>query len=200
VMRFTSGADEFMAAVAGPAGPHSENITVAPDGSITLPMLHSIEAVGRTTDELNSVADHLYAQRIGNVSTTIRLSSVSNQQVFVFGEVQRPGPIAATRGRTVLQLVAAAGGPTEFASMGGVRVLYWDAAGRPLIRQVNLTDVLDKLRLDEDLVVPANSVIYVPPTQLAKAGRFMDQLLRRVFLFQGTSIGFQYGSSSGRFP
>ena len=194
VVRFTSDADEFMAAVAGPSGPHSENITIAPDGSVTLPMLHPIDAVGQTTDELNRIVDHLYRERLGEVSTTIRLNSVSNQQIFVFGEVQRPGPIPATRGRTALQLIAAAGGPTEFAATDKVRVLYWDAAGRPLIRQINLNDVMEKLRLDEDLVVPANSVIYVPPTALAKAGRFMDQLLRRVFLFQGSSLGIQFGT------
>jgi polysaccharide export outer membrane protein len=194
VRRFTSNADELVAMISGGTAPRAEAVTIGPDGTLTPPMLMAIHAVGRTTDELAGIINHAYSERVANVTTTVRLNSVGNQQVFVFGEVQRPGPISSARGRSVLQLVGAAGGPTEFAAMTAVRVLYWDEAGQAHIRQANLMAELDKLDLDEDMVVPTNAIVYVPPTALAKAGRFMDQLLRRVFLYQGSSLGVQFGS------
>ena len=42
------------------------------------------------------------------------------------------------------------------------------------------------------MIVPSNSVIYVPPTELAKTGRFLDSVLRDILRFQGFSIGGTY--------
>jgi len=56
------------------------------------------------------------------------------------------------------------------------------------MRSVNLKDVIEGLRLEEDMIVPNNSVIYVPPTELAKTGRLLDAVLRDILRFQGFSI------------
>jgi hypothetical protein len=69
-----------------------------------------------------------------------------------------------------------------------VRVFYIEANQQPHLRSVNLKDEIDGLRLDEDMIVPANSVIYVPPTELAKTGPFLDSVLRDILRFQGFSI------------
>ena len=37
---------------------------------------------------------------------------------------------------------------------------------------------MEGLKLEEDMIVPSNAVIYVPPTELAKTGRFLDAVLR----------------------
>ena len=190
--RASSESDDFLAMLSSSNGPRAQSIPVAPDGTLRLPMLRSIQATGRTVDDLAEIAERGYAERFGNISTTMRLSAVSNQQVFVFGEVAHPGPVPASRARSVLQLIAASGGPTEFAAMESVRVLYWDAAGQAHIRQANMDNVLNKLSLDEDMAVPANAVVFVPPTRLAKAGRMMDQVLRRLFMYGGASLGIQY--------
>ena len=89
--------------------------------------------------------------------------------------------------------IAQAGGVAISGSMEAVRVFYIDAADQlPHLRSVNLTDEIDGLRLDYDMIVPPNSVIYVPPTELAKTGRFLDSVLRDVLRFQGFSIGGTY--------
>jgi protein involved in polysaccharide export with SLBB domain len=43
-------------------------------------------------------------------------------QVSVLGEVGRPGVYRVERGATLMDVIAAAGGPTERADMGAVRV------------------------------------------------------------------------------
>ena len=192
VQRFSTESEDFLTTISGSAGPRAQTLPIAPDGTVTLPALRSIHAAGHTVDELAQIADQAYAQKFGNVTTSLRLGSVANLQVFVFGEVLRPGPTAAPQGRTVLQLVAAAGGPTEFASLEAVRVLYWDQAGQPRIRQVNLNNVLTKLSLEEDMIVPTNAVVFVPPSQLAKAARYVDLVLRRLLAFSGTTAGVQF--------
>src|SRR6185437_10514511 len=76
---------------------------------------------------------------------------------------------------------AQAGGVLTTGSMGAVRVFYIGADEQPHLRSVNLKDEIDGLRLDEDMIVP--------PTELAKTGRFLDSVLRDILRFQGFSIG-----------
>jgi hypothetical protein len=58
----------------------------------------------------------------------------------------------------------------------------------PHVRLVNLRAVIDDLRLEQDMVVPPNSVVYVPPTALAKTGRLMEAVLRDILRYQGFNI------------
>ena len=60
------------------------------------------------------------------------------------------------------------------------------------VRSINLTDVMDDLKLEDDMIVPNNSIIYVPPTTLTKVGRIEDAILRDVLRFQGFSVGGAY--------
>jgi len=192
VQKFKTDADDFIRMLAGDNLPHSQSLTVTPDGELDVPVLRPVRASGLSIEEVGDILASRYRERFGNIETTVRLASASAQQVFVFGEVKKPGPQPGSRGRTLLQLVAAAGGPNEFAALNAVRVLYWDAAGVAHIRQANLEKVLETLDMEQDIAVPPNAVVYVPPTYLAQAGRYVDQVLRRLFMFQGFTAGFQY--------
>lgn len=190
VRRFHTPADELAEVVQSGADGKARPAVVRPDGLIDLPLASGTRAAGLTPNELQEELDRRYAVAVGGMRVTVRLTSIAANQIFVFGEVKQPGAIAAPTPRTLLQTVAAAGGPTTAGAMDQVRVLYFDPIGRPRIRQVNLNLVLTNLRMSEDLIVPPNSTVYVPPTALAKAGRFVDQLVRQIFMYNGISIGF----------
>lgn len=196
VMRVTEEADRFTTMLSGQGGQRQQTVTVGPDGTIGLPLLRSIPVSGLTVDEVAERISSDYRRRIPNLQPTVRLAGTAGQLVFVFGEIQRPGPQPGAPARTILQHVAAGGGPTEFAAMDQVRLLYWDQAGQPRVRVANLLNVLERLSLDEDMAVPPGAVLYVPPTQLAVAGRIMDQVFRRLFLFSGTSAGIYYNANA----
>lgn len=198
VSKFRTEADDFLRMVAGEYGPHIQSLTISPAGEIQLPAMTSIHTSGLTIDNLNTLVGARVSERYGNINGSVRLVSTGTQQIFVFGEVQKPGPVSTSRERSILQLVGAAGGPTEFAAMNAVRVLYWDAASIPHIRQANLEKVLESASFEQDMSVPVNSVVYVPPTHLAQAGRMVDQVLRKLFLFQGFSAGIQYNLGTSR--
>ncbi|MBN8280792.1 MAG: polysaccharide biosynthesis/export family protein, partial [Gammaproteobacteria bacterium] len=182
--------DELAEVVQNGADGRARTAVVRPDGAIDLPMAANIRAAGLTPEELQEELDRKYAIQIGGVRTTVRLLSMAANQIFIFGEVKQPGAIPAPVPRTLLQTVAAAGGPTSAGAMDQVRVLYFDPIGRPRVRQVNLELVLTDLRMSEDLLVPPNSTVFVPPTQLAKAGRFVDQVFRQIIMYNGFGVSF----------
>lgn len=189
VRKFNSQTDELVQVVQNSAEGRARSAVVRPDGLIDLPMATSVRAAGLTPADLQDSLDARYASTIGGVKTTVRVTALAANQIFVFGEVKQPGGVPAPGPRTIMQTVAAAGGPLPTGALDQVRVLYFDPLGRAHLRVVNLERVLTDLRLSEDMIVPPNSTVYVPPTQLAKAGRFVDQLVKQIFLYNGISIG-----------
>ncbi len=62
--------------------------------------------------------------------------------IYVYGEVQKPGPIRLERGMTLMQVLASGGGLTARGTEKGVRVHRKDAQGKTTILQPALTDEL----------------------------------------------------------
>jgi len=192
VEQFTSKIDDLRVSLSNLQRGRSQRVALSPDGLAYLPYLTGLRVSGLTVDEARGLINEQYAKQFGNLEVSVLLDSVVNNRVFVFGEVARPGVVQLTGSMTVLQALASAGGHLPTGSLSSVKVLYWSGEEKkPHLRTVNLARVMAELRVDEDLVLPPNSTIYVPPTGITEANRFVDQFLRQLFLFNGMSISFQ---------
>jgi polysaccharide export outer membrane protein len=60
--------------------------------------------------------------------------------VYIYGEVQRPGPMRLERGMTLLQALATGGGLTQRGTAKGIVVHRKDAAGKVEVIQPGMTD------------------------------------------------------------
>ncbi len=165
---------------------------VLPDGTISVPLLAPLKARGRTLDEVRQEIDAAYSAKGLDVFVSLVPRTLLAAATLVIGEVGKPGRIQLERPTTVLMAVAQAGGVSASGSMDSVRVFYIGDDGMQRVRSINLTDVMEGLRLENDMIVPNNSIIYVPPTALAKLGRWEDAVLRDVLRFQGFNIGGAY--------
>lgn len=63
-------------------------------------------------------------------------------QIFIYGEVQRPGQIRLERGMTLLQGLAAGGGLTQRGTEKGIRVHRRDPSGKTDVLQPSMDEVL----------------------------------------------------------
>ncbi len=163
---------------------------VLPDGTISVPLLPPVQARGRTLRSLVREIDAGYAAKGLDVFVSLVPRTLRPGATLVIGEVGKPGRMELDRPVTVTMAVAQAGGVLTTGSASSVRVFYIGGDGAPRVRSINLANVMDNLRLEDDMIVPANSIIYVPPTELAKLGRLEDAVLRDILRFQGTNIGF----------
>lgn len=91
------------------------------DGSITLPLINEIIAAGKSTAQLERNIKQAYidGQYYKNVSVNVILPARS---YYVTGEVRAPGRFQIFAGVTVLQAIASAGGPTEYANTSKVQI------------------------------------------------------------------------------
>jgi len=162
-----------------------------PDGTMSLPLLTPLPARDRTVQDLEAEIDAAYSKKGLAVSVSLVPRNLRDS-VVVFGEVGHPGRIDMATPQTVLMAVAGAGGVLPTGSLDAVRVFYVGADGQPRERMISLNNEMQGYNLEDDMIVPKNAVIYVPPTALTKTGRYLDQVLRDVLRFQGFSFGATY--------
>lgn len=100
--------------------PEQPNIELVVDenGEIKLPYINSIKAEGKTTSELeNYIRDAYLTQQIyKHLTVNVIIPSQTAPTFYVKGEVRSPGRLPYVNGMTMLSAVAAAGGPTDYAS------------------------------------------------------------------------------------
>ncbi|MEM1060363.1 MAG: polysaccharide biosynthesis/export family protein [Verrucomicrobiota bacterium] len=96
-------------------------VTVAQDGSINLPYLNRIKVTDMTTQEL---ARYLEAEYVNRKIFTTPVVTVTHggRFVYVYGDVAGGGKQPYVSGMTVIQLITAAGGFTEYADERRVKI------------------------------------------------------------------------------
>jgi len=85
------------------------------DGKISLPFLNDVMAAGYTPTVLSAQLQTRLKDFINNPVVTISLEEVRPQAVSVLGEVAHPGVYPIEPGSGTLQVLASAGGFTNFA-------------------------------------------------------------------------------------
>jgi polysaccharide export outer membrane protein len=192
VNKFSSKLMELQKAITNSPLGQAKLCKISPDGNLYLPMLENIQASGKTINELKVLINLSYAKTFENLEISILLHSSQGNQIFILGEVQKPGSFSIEKPMTVLQAITVAGGVLPTGSIEKIKIAYIDEKNEYVIRTVNLSNVIYKMRLEEDFIVPNNSIVFVPMTTIAKLDKFVDQHIKQLILFQGSSIGFSY--------
>ena len=133
----------------------SRTVPVRPDGRISLPLLNDVHAAGLTPMRLRDVLTALLVPYMPLASVSVIVREVHSFKVTVLGEVRTAGRYDLKSPSTVLDLLAMAGGLTEYAARGRIVVLRREGKGR---RQIPFT--FDKLQDNFD--VEPDDIILVP--------------------------------------
>ena len=104
----------------------SRVLPVRPDGFITMPMAGEVMAAGKTPTELAEEIKGKLSPYVQDPRVTVIVREVNSSRVFVTGEVTHPG-VYPLRGRvSLLQIIAQAGGFTDFADSDEIVVIRSD--------------------------------------------------------------------------
>jgi polysaccharide export outer membrane protein len=105
------------------SGPHR----VRADGMVTLPLVGDIALVGLTPDGASSRIASALDGLVVEPKVAVELVATLPQLVSVVGEVRTPGRFELRAQAGVLELLAQAGGLTEFADRDGIYVVRRDS-------------------------------------------------------------------------
>lgn len=98
-------------------------VLVQPDGSISFPLIGQVRAEGRTAGELEAEISQQLERFIPDAVATVELLTVQGNQIFVMGEVPRPGAYGMSGPLTLVQAISLAGGFSDFAAPDRIRIL-----------------------------------------------------------------------------
>ncbi|HKV25966.1 MAG TPA: polysaccharide biosynthesis/export family protein [Candidatus Acidoferrum sp.] len=110
----------------------SNQVVVRPDGKITLPLINEISVVGLRTDELQDLLTQKFKPFVNTPQVTVIVRSIRSRKVSLVGNVGHQGTFSLNDEKTILELLAEAGGLGPFAKSNGIYILR--QAGNKKIR------------------------------------------------------------------
>jgi polysaccharide export outer membrane protein len=106
----------------------TRTVPVRPDGKISLPLLNDVQAAGLTPMELRDVLRRALTDYIPAATVSVLVKEIHSFKVTVIGRVKTPGRYELQDSATVLDVLAMAGGLSEYAARGRIAVLRNEAA------------------------------------------------------------------------
>jgi polysaccharide export outer membrane protein len=139
----------------------SRTIPVRPDGKISVPLLHDVQAAGLTAMELaTSLRDGL-SKYLNNPQVNVTVTQINSRRVYLTGEVTRAGAIPLLPNMTVLQALASGGGFTQFAKMKNIYVLRTEN-GKQVKHPFNYKEVVKGNLSEQNILLQDGDTIVVP--------------------------------------
>ncbi|MCI5141560.1 MAG: hypothetical protein D3909_07505 [Candidatus Electrothrix sp. ATG1] len=154
----------------------SKQVTVRPDGKISLPYIHDVLAKNLTCRELSQVLTKEYRKFVRNVSIATAVLRARSNRAYILGEVRNSdfyeliGPI------TLTQLIATAGGFSEYANTHQVVLIRRMKDGRPTARIIDMNGIIGGGGKESDPIIQQYDVVFVPRTKIAQAALVMDAM------------------------
>lgn len=149
----------------------AQSVEIPPDGVIFLPLVGEIDARGATMQSLRLRLTEAYAAYIVDPQVSLDVTVRRSQRVLVLGEVRSPGVFNLARPTTTLEVLASAGGFTQASDQGAV-YLHRLEHGEPVQRVLDLDRMLNRGAIENNPLVQAGDILYVPPSEFAKIDRF----------------------------
>src|SRR3954468_3479396 len=106
----------------------SRVVPVRPDGKISLPLLNDVQAAGLSPMQLRDVLTKSLTSYIPEPAVSVLVREVHSFKVTVIGQVKTPGRYEIKDRATVLDVLALAGGPTDYADRNRIVVRRQDQA------------------------------------------------------------------------
>jgi polysaccharide export outer membrane protein len=137
------------------------NISIQPDGRISMPLIGLVHVSGMTISQVEEMLSTKLKRFIDKPQVAVTVVEVRSKSVYLTGEVARPGVYSLLSATNVAQLVVRAGGLTPFARRGSVLVLR-NTNGTQEKLKINLAKVLRGEAPEQNIELLPADIVVVP--------------------------------------
>jgi polysaccharide biosynthesis/export protein len=136
-------------------------LRVSREGTLVVPDIGQLAVTGLTLGALEDLLRARFAgvHASGLTRVSVSLGQVRSIQVFVIGDVERPGPYQVSGLGTVLTALYRAGGPSATGTFREIEL----RRGNELVRRLDLYDYLLHGNSGADVRLQHGDVLFVPP-------------------------------------
>lgn len=128
-------------------------------GRLVLPEAGVVTAAGRTLGELRQELEAIFGQLYRSTRMTVSLGDVRTIQVYVSGDIQRPGAYSMSALSTVLSALYHSGGPTQ---SGSLRRISLSRRGQES-REIDLYEFLLSGNRNSDVPLQSGDIVHIQP-------------------------------------
>ncbi len=144
----------------------STSVTVRPDGRFTTPLIEDMVATGKTPSALAREIEQKLTTYIQEPIVSVIVNNFNgplSQQVRVVGEAARPQAIPFRSNMTLLDVMIAVGGLTEYAAGDSARLIRYDKASNSQKEYaVKIESLLKGGKTNANVAVQPGDVIIIP--------------------------------------
>jgi polysaccharide export outer membrane protein len=144
-----------------------QTLVVQDSGEVSAPYIGRVMAVGKTCKQLAEEIKTALEKDYYNQATVVLSLNVASRilgRVYVAGQVHNPGPldVQVNENLTAGQAILRAGGFADFADKGKVKVVRAAGpGGTEKIFNLDMVQILDKGKTDQDIVLQPNDLVIV---------------------------------------
>jgi len=141
----------------------SMSVPVRPDGRISMPLVEDLPAAGKDPSMVAREVEHALSKYVRDPVVTIIVTQFAgpySEQIRVIGQATKPQALAYRENMTLLDVMIAVGGITEFAAGNRANILR-TSEGNKLYR-VRLDDLLRSGDISANVAVKPGDVLVIP--------------------------------------
>ena len=141
----------------------STSVTVRPDGRITAPLIEDLPALGKDPTTLARDVEKALAKYIRDPVVTVIVAGYVGpypEQIRVVGEAAKPQSLPYKQGMTMLDLMIAVGGLTDFADGNKASILRTSEGGKQY--SVRLRDLIKRGDISANVDVKPGDILLIP--------------------------------------
>jgi len=153
-------------------------VRIDDDGGIQVPLVGRVHVSGLTVQETEQELNKILTTYIRYPQVVVSVAEVRSQPVSILGAVNTPGVHQVQGNKTLLEMLALAGGirPDAGYSIHITRQLEWgciplpktelDASGRFSVAELNLKQIMEAKSPEENIQIFPHDVISVPKGEM----------------------------------
>ena len=141
----------------------STSVPIRPDGKVTVPLVEDIPALGKDSTALARDIEKRLAKFIRDPIVTVIVTGFNgpySEQIRVVGEAARPQALPYRQKMTLLDVMIAVGGLTDFADGNGASVLRTQDGGKQYA--VRLKDLIRRGDVSANIEMKPGDVLIIP--------------------------------------
>lgn len=131
-------------------------VLVRPDGRISIPLVQDLQAAGLTPIQLKAKLEEKLKEKIDVPEVTVIVDTIQSYQIYVMGSVGHGGVFSSPIPLTIMQVLANAGGFSEFADKENVRIFRGN-----LIMRFNYKEYVEGKNLSQNIKLESGDVVEV---------------------------------------